>query len=191
MCEFEATVRNELGVVPLFETIDDLQRVEPVLKRVFGDSTYRELLRANGNQQEVMLGYSDSAKDGGLLSSAWHLYQAQLTIAELAQTFDLRCRLFHGRGGTIGRGGGPTHDAILAQPSGSLTGQIKYTEQGEVLYIKFANPKTAEYELSLGATGLMHASAHLVTGDIAAHGRLGDAGRAKLPRLHQDDARRT
>ena len=137
-----------------------------MLKRVFGDSSYRELLRANGNQQEVVLGYSDSAKDGGLLSSAWHLYQAQLTIAELAQTFDLRCRLFHGRDGTTG-GGGPTHDAILAQPSDSVTGQIKYTEQGEVLYYKFANPETAEYELSLGATGLMHASAHLVTGDIA------------------------
>jgi phosphoenolpyruvate carboxylase len=109
-----------------------------------------------------MLGYSDSAKDGGNLSSSWSLYQAQQQIMALADEHQIDCRLFHGRGGTVGRGGGPTHNAILSQPTGTVRGQIKFTEQGEVLSYKYSNAETAMYEVSLGVTGLMKASKCLV-----------------------------
>jgi phosphoenolpyruvate carboxylase len=105
-----------------------------------------------------MLGYSDSAKDGGSLSSSWNLYEAQKKIIRIAGTHGVQCRLFHGRGGTIGRGGGPTHESILAQPPGTVHGQIKFTEQGEVLYYKYSNAETAQYELTMGVSGLMKAS---------------------------------
>jgi phosphoenolpyruvate carboxylase len=114
-----------------------------------------------------MLGYSDSTKDGGLLASAWNLYRAQQQIQAIAARHSIHCRMFHGRGGTIGRGGGPTHDAILAQPPGTSGGQIKFTEQGEVLYYKYSNRETATFELTLGMTGLMKASRYLVDGEIA------------------------
>ena len=104
-------------VSPLFETIDDLAHIEPVMTRLLDNPTYAALLKASGNKQEVMLGYSDSCKDGGILSSAWSLYQAQKTITALTKARGIQCRLFHGRGGTIGRGGGPTHDSILSQPT--------------------------------------------------------------------------
>ncbi len=152
----------EIRVSPLFETIDDLARIEDVLYALFGIPTYCALLKASGNVQEVMLGYSDSAKDGGALSSAWNLYEAQKKIVGIAEHFGVGCRLFHGRGGTIGRGGGPTHESILAQPPGTANGQIKFTEQGEVLYYKYSNAETAAYELTMGATGLMKASISLV-----------------------------
>jgi phosphoenolpyruvate carboxylase len=109
-----------------------------------------------------MLGYSDSCKDGGILASAWALYSAQEKIISLARSRNVDCRLFHGRGGTVGRGGGPTHDAILSQPPGTVLGQIKFTEQGEVLSYKYGNVETAVYELSMGMTGLMKASKNLV-----------------------------
>jgi phosphoenolpyruvate carboxylase len=109
-----------------------------------------------------MLGYSDSAKDGGSLSSSWNLYEAQKKIIRIAGTHGVQCRLFHGRGGTIGRGGGPTHESILAQPPGTVHGQIKFTEQGEVLYYKYSNAETAQYELTMGVSGLMKASCCLV-----------------------------
>jgi phosphoenolpyruvate carboxylase len=111
-----------------------------------------------------MLGYSDSSKDGGILASSWNLYQAQYQIIELAKQYGIHCRLFHGRGGTVGRGGGPTHQAILAQPPGTVHGQIKFTEQGEVLSLKYANVETSIYELTMGITGLMKASAHVIEG---------------------------
>jgi phosphoenolpyruvate carboxylase len=151
-----------LEVSPLFETIDDLSKVEPVLNTLFADPCYRSLLAASGERQEVMLGYSDSAKDGGIAASAWHLYDAQKTITDLAARFGLRCRLFHGRGGTVGRGGGPTHEAILAQPAGTVAGEIKFTEQGEVLSYKYSNRETAIFELTMGVTGLIKASTGLV-----------------------------
>lgn len=151
-----------LQVTPLFETIDDLDRLQPVLTRLFENETYRELLTQSGNLQEVMLGYSDSCKDGGIVSSSWHLYKAQQQVVTLADQHKIECRLFHGRGGTIGRGGGPTHDSILSQPTGTVHGQIKFTEQGEVLYYKYANEETALYELTMGVTGLMKASRCLV-----------------------------
>lgn len=151
-----------LGVSPLFETIDDLNRIEEVLARLLDDPVYRELLDASGERQEVMLGYSDSCKDGGILASAWGLYRAQQRVLAIVGERGLKCRLFHGRGGTVGRGGGPTHAAILAQPPDTVRGQIKFTEQGEVLFYRYNNMETAIYELTMGVTGLLKASLSLV-----------------------------
>ncbi|AZR81826.1 phosphoenolpyruvate carboxylase [Thiomicrospira sp. S5] len=152
----------KIRVSPLFETIQDLEHIVPVTSALFENPTYHALLKASGNQQEIMLGYSDSAKDGGNLSSAWTLYQAQQQIMKLADEYSIDCRLFHGRGGTVGRGGGPTHSSILSQPTGTVRGEIKFTEQGEVLSYKYSNAETAMYELSMGITGLMKASKCLV-----------------------------
>ncbi|MFZ3173539.1 MAG: phosphoenolpyruvate carboxylase [Thiobacillus sp.] len=146
-------------VAPLFETVDDLQRSQAILDQLFSNKVYRALVASDGNRQEVMLGYSDSCKDGGILASNWNLYQAQLSIIALTRQHGVECRLFHGRGGTVGRGGGPTHDAILSQPPGTVNGEIKFTEQGEMLYYKYSNPETANYEIGMGVTGLLKASA--------------------------------
>ena len=154
----------QIRIVPLFETIDDLIRCQTIIQTLFNHRIYRELLRRSDNIQEIMLGYSDSCKDGGMLASTWNLYQVQHQIIELAKQYGIHCRLFHGRGGTVGRGGGPTHEAILAQPEGTVHGQIKFTEQGEVLSHKYSNVETAIYELTMGVTGLMKASAHVIEG---------------------------
>ncbi|CDI03506.1 Phosphoenolpyruvate carboxylase [Candidatus Competibacter denitrificans Run_A_D11] len=151
-----------LRVAPLFETIADLNRVEILLSRLLDQPTYQALLAAAGGVQDVMVGYSDSCKDGGILASNWGLYQAQQRAVALTAARGFGCRLFHGRGGTVGRGGGPTHDSILSQPTGTVKGRIKITEQGEVLSFKYQNVETAVYELTLGITGLMKASRHLV-----------------------------
>jgi len=151
-----------IGVSPLFETIEDLQHIEPVMSHLLDDPVYRRLLEAHGTVQEVMLGYSDSAKDGGIVASAWSLYQAQQQVIALGRERGVRIRLFHGRGGTIGRGGGPTHQAITSQPAGTVLGQIKFTEQGEVLSYKYGNKETAVFELTMGLTGLITASLGLV-----------------------------
>ncbi|MEY4684706.1 MAG: hypothetical protein RLZ25_1165 [Pseudomonadota bacterium] len=151
-----------LEISPLFETIDDLDRIEEVLDTLLSQDLYRELVVASGGRQEVMLGYSDSCKDGGILASAWGLYRAQQKIVELTDAYGLQCRIFHGRGGTVGRGGGPTHQAILAQPPDTVRGQIKFTEQGEVLFYRYNNMETAVYELTMGVTGLMKASLSLI-----------------------------
>ena len=151
-----------IGISPLFETIDDLNRIEEVLTRLLDQPVYLALLQASGERQEVMLGYSDSCKDGGILASAWGLYQAQQRVIAIADRRGLKCRLFHGRGGTVGRGGGPTHAAILAQPPDTVRGQIKFTEQGEVLFYRYNNMETAIYELTMGMTGLLKASLSLV-----------------------------
>jgi len=148
----------KINISPLFETIEDLNHIESVLAKLFDDETYKTLLNASGNMQEVMLGYSDSCKDGGILASSWQLFEAQQKVISLADSHQINCRLFHGRGGTIGRGGGPTHESILSQPEGTVHGQIKFTEQGEVLSNKYSNSETAVYELTLGVTGLMLAS---------------------------------
>lgn len=151
-----------IHITPLFETMDDLGRIETVLGTLLDNPVYAALLKASGNLQEVMLGYSDSCKDGGIVASAWALYQAQKKITALAASRGIECRLFHGRGGTIGRGGGPTHESILAQPQGTVHGQIKFTEQGEMVSYKYSNTETAVYELSVGITGLLKASRSLV-----------------------------
>lgn len=151
-----------LGVSPLFETIEDLSHIDSVLRTLLAQPVYRALLQASGLCQEVMLGYSDSCKDGGILASAWGLYRAQQLVMSISDSENIPCRLFHGRGGTIGRGGGPTHEAILAQPPATVRGQIKFTEQGEVLFYRYNNMETAIYELTMGVTGLMKASVSLV-----------------------------
>jgi phosphoenolpyruvate carboxylase len=152
----------DIHISPLFETIDDLRRIDEVMAALFDDPTYQSLLKASGNQQEVMLGYSDSCKEGGILGSSWRLYEAQKKVIALADDRGVSCRLFHGRGGTVGRGGGPTYEAILAQPADTVHGQIKLTEQGEVLSYRYANPETARYELTLGISGLIKASRCLI-----------------------------
>lgn len=151
-----------LRISPLFETIEDLLHVEHVLEGLLENPVYAELLAASGNVQDVMLGYSDSCKDGGILASSWNLYEAQKKIVAITDHYGVRCQLFHGRGGTVGRGGGPTHESILAQPPATVQGRIKFTEQGEVLSYKYSNVETAVYELGMGATGLMLASRSLV-----------------------------
>lgn len=151
-----------IGVSPLFETIDDLNRIEEVLSRLFDTRIYRELLHSSGNSQEIMLGYSDSCKDGGILASVWGLSRAQRQIVAICDQYGINCLLFHGRGGTVGRGGGPTHEAILAQPPDTVRGKIKFTEQGEVLFYRYNNMETAIYELTMGVTGLLKASVSLV-----------------------------
>ncbi len=152
----------DISISPLFETIEDLEHIEPVMTALLDTPVYANLLACAGNTQEVMLGYSDSCKDGGILASAWNLYQAQQQITTLTNGRDIHLRLFHGRGGTIGRGGGPTHEAILAQPAGTVHGEIKFTEQGEVLSNKYSNLETAVYELTKGVSGLLKASRCLI-----------------------------
>ena len=147
-----------IRISPLFETIKDLDHAETILSQLLDNETYRALLNKACQCQEIMLGYSDSCKDGGILASNWRLYEAQKQIIAITSRHELQVRLFHGRGGTIGRGGGPTHEAILSQPPGTVHGQIKFTEQGEVLRYKYSNPETAVYELSMGLTGLLKAS---------------------------------
>ncbi|HAZ41607.1 MAG TPA: phosphoenolpyruvate carboxylase, partial [Methylococcaceae bacterium] len=132
---------SHVGISPLFETIDDLNRIESVLNDLLDQPVYRALLDASGESQEVMLGYSDSCKDGGIMASAWGLYRAQELVIRIADQRGISCRLFHGRGGTVGRGGGPSYQAILAQPPGTVRGQIRLTEQGEVIGSKYANPE--------------------------------------------------
>ncbi len=155
-----------LSVSPLFETIEDLDKVPTVLEALFTNDFYIKNLSCIGNLQEVMLGYSDSAKDGGIVSSSWRLYQAQKSIIKLAMRYQIEIRLFHGRGGTISRGGGPTHDAILAQPHGTVQGQIRFTEQGEVLSTKYGNFETAIYEISMGVSGLIKVSGYSIDDEV-------------------------
>ncbi len=137
-----------LVVVPLFETIEDLRSAEAIMREFYDLPGIETLMRNSGAEQEVMLGYSDSNKDGGYLTSSWELYRASKQLAKLfAAKPGLALRLFHGRGGTVGRGGGPTHQAILAQPPGTVKGQIRLTEQGEVISAKYANPEIGRRHL--------------------------------------------
>jgi phosphoenolpyruvate carboxylase len=136
-----------VGIVPLFETIDDLQNGSSILQAALAVPIYRAMVAARGDTQEVMLGYSDSNKDGGYLAANWALYRAELDLVATARRTGIRLRLFHGRGGTIGRGGGPSYDAILAQPPGAVNGSLRLTEQGEVIAAKYAEPRTAHRNL--------------------------------------------
>ena len=136
-----------VGIVPLFETIDDLQRGSSILEAALDLPLYRAVVSARGDSQEVMLGYSDSNKDGGYLAANWALYRAELDLVESARKTGIRLRLFHGRGGTVGRGGGPSYEAILAQPLGAVSGSLRITEQGEVIAAKYAEPRIAHRNL--------------------------------------------
>jgi len=135
--------------VPLFESIASLRAAGDVMRRLWSSAEYQPLLDSWGRWQEVMLGYSDSNKDGGMLTSTWELYKAHRELHRAAEESRVKLRLFHGRGGTVGRGGGPTHSAILAQPPGCFSGQIRITEQGEVLNWKYADTLLAEWNLEL------------------------------------------
>jgi phosphoenolpyruvate carboxylase len=136
-----------VGISPLFETIDDLHNGAAILQAMLELPLYRAMVDARGGCQEVMLGYSDSNKDGGYLASSWAVYRAELALVEVARKWGIRLRLFHGRGGTVGRGGGPSYQAILAQPPGAVNGSLRLTEQGEVIAAKYAEPQTARRNL--------------------------------------------
>jgi len=136
-----------VGISPLFETIEDLRNGASILQAMLDLPIYRAVVSARGDSQEVMLGYSDSNKDGGYLAANWAVYRAELTLVEVARKAGIRLRLFHGRGGTVGRGGGPSYQAILAQPPGAVHGSLRLTEQGEVIAAKYAEPELARRNL--------------------------------------------
>jgi phosphoenolpyruvate carboxylase len=140
---------GRVDLVPLFETIEDLRHCDHVMAELYKDPAYRRHLKKRGSIQEVMVGYSDSNKDGGYFTSGWELYKAQMDLTETAKHFGIKQILFHGRGGAIGRGGGPVNQAILAQPPETVQGRIKITEQGEMIYSKYGNPYLAERNLEL------------------------------------------
>ena len=147
-----------MNIVPLFETIEDLRNSAGIMKRLFDEPAYRELVASRGDEHEVMLGYSDSNKDGGFLTSGWELYKAEVELAGVFAAAGVRLRLFHGRGGSVGRGGGPSYQAILAQPAGAVSGQIRITEQGEVISSKYSNPEVARRNLEIMIAGTLEAT---------------------------------
>ena len=152
------TGNSNLHFVPLFETIQDLDEAPHIMESLYRDPCYARHLSSMEKNQEIMLGYSDSNKDGGFLTSNWSLYQVQKRLTQTAHKYKIRQKLFHGRGGTIGRGGGPTNQAIMAQPPGTLGGRIKITEQGEVISSKYSNPFIAERNLELVLSAVIAAT---------------------------------
>ncbi len=150
--------RSAINIVPLFETIEDLQASSRIMDRILSMHDYRKLVDSRGAVQEVMLGYSDSNKDGGFVTSGWELYKAEIGLVEVFERHHVRLRLFHGRGGSVGRGGGPSYDAIIAQPGGAVNGQIRITEQGEIISSKYANAEVGLDNLEILAAATLEAS---------------------------------
>ncbi|WP_376965478.1 phosphoenolpyruvate carboxylase [Azospirillum sp. A26] len=148
----------DLNIAPLFETIGDLRNCAATMDRLLSIPAYRRFLESRGNLQEVMLGYSDSNKDGGFLTSGWELYKAEIALVEVFAKHGVRLRLFHGRGGSVGRGGGPSYQAILAQPAGAVQGAIRITEQGEVIAGKYSNPEVGRRNLETLAAATLEAT---------------------------------
>ena len=151
----EAGLQRPMRVVPLFETLADLDNAGPVISRLLALHGYRARLHG---PQEVMIGYSDSAKDAGTTAAAWAQYRAQETLVQVCREQDVELLLFHGRGGTVGRGGGPAHAAILSQPPGSVAGRFRTTEQGEMIRFKFGLPDIAEQNLNLYLAAVLEAT---------------------------------
>jgi phosphoenolpyruvate carboxylase len=149
---------NDLPIVPLFETIDDLRNCTTILEQAFTHPDYCQYLENCHHEQQVMLGYSDSSKDGGILTSSWELYQAQRRLATLGQKYGVGITIFHGRGGAIGRGGGPIYEAILGQPPGTVNGRLRITEQGEMLSFKYGLHEIAIRNMELVVTGVIQSS---------------------------------
>ncbi|WKA30795.1 phosphoenolpyruvate carboxylase [Bradyrhizobium roseum] len=150
--------RSAINIVPLFETIEDLQASAGIMDRMLSLHDYRKLVDSLGSVQEVMLGYSDSNKDGGFVTSGWELYKAEIGLVEVFERHHVRLRLFHGRGGSVGRGGGPSYDAIIAQPGGAVNGQIRITEQGEIISSKYSNAEVGRNNLEILAAATLEAS---------------------------------
>ncbi|MBN8476527.1 phosphoenolpyruvate carboxylase [Sulfuritalea sp.] len=148
----------DVNIVPLFETIGDLANAGTTMDRLLAIPLYNRLLGSRGGLQECMLGYSDSNKDGGFLTSGWALYRAEIALTEVFARHGITLRLFHGRGGSVGRGGGPSYQAILAQPQGAVQGQIRITEQGEVIASKYANPELGRRNLEILAAATLEAT---------------------------------
>ena len=147
-----------INIIPLFETIGDLRACGPIMDGLFSIPYYRQLLKSRGDTQEVMLGYSDSNKDGGYLTANWELYKAEVELVKVFAKHGIELRLFHGRGGTVGRGGGPSYQAILAQPPGSVNAQIRITEQGEVISSKYSDPEIGRRNLEILVAATMEAT---------------------------------
>ena len=144
--------------MPLFETIADLEQCGAIMRDAFALPRYRRWIAGRDDWQEVMLGYSDSNKDGGYLTANWALYRAEMRLVEACGAHGVKLRLFHGRGGTVGRGGGPSYEAILAQPAGSVTGGLRITEQGEIIASKYSDPELGRRNLEALVAATMEAS---------------------------------